>query len=79
MKWPHWIEGCRGPVIRIEHIYITKLSGTLALMENLGWNTKQICKCRECGQIFEAASLPGKWTLEEIRNKDKINGETEEA
>lgn len=67
MNWPHWLEGCRGPYVAVSHTVVQKYKGIENVPDMLGTHTRPIAKCSTCGRLFAAETLPGKYTLEELK------------
>lgn len=62
MRLPHWLRGHRGPIVRVEHVYATRAVRD----EYVGWWTRPICRCDECGALFVARLQPGRLTIAEL-------------
>lgn len=67
MNWPHWLEDCKGEYVAVSHSYVSKYQGSEDLAKILGAHTRPIAKCDTCGRLFATETLPGKWTLKELR------------
>jgi hypothetical protein len=50
-----------GPILKVRYIHYTQNP-----LGSIGVHTIPMCRCNECGKIFEASEIPGRWTIEEI-------------
>lgn len=66
MKWPHWLEGCRGSYVSVSHTDIARYKGTKDPELALGAQTRPIARCDTCHRLFATETLPGKWSLEQL-------------
>lgn len=67
MKWPHWLEDCRGPYVAVSHTTVAKYKGDKSIESALGEHTRPIAKCDTCGRLFATETLPGRWSLEQLK------------
>lgn len=76
MKWPHWLEGCRGQYVAVSYVMVSKYEGTENPAVALGTQSRPIARCDTCGKLFATETIPGKWTLEQLNEMQVKHGQT---
>lgn len=68
--WKRHFHKCRGNAISVSYFTVNSIKafGEDVGNEGIGTNTRVLFECNICGKLF-INTYPGKWTLEEIKNK----------